>query len=131
MVCYLSLRCTVKIPDTSNLMTSLQIVNSTQNNSADFATIFSNSFVYNNCLSCAQKVFCWIPSFHECCNKKYYFCRVDILILDEKKKNFEMGKRTNVLRENIVSKKKNKKKKKLIWKDGKIGRPWKSEFIFF
>ena len=110
MVCYLSLRSTVKMPDTSNLMTSLKIVNSTQNYSTDSATIFSKSFVYSNCLSCAQKVFYWIPSFHECINKKCYFCRIDILILDEKKNTLRWGKEPKYW-EKVLSQKKKQKKK--------------------
>ena len=46
-----------------------------------------------------------------------------------------MGKRNKVLRESIVSKKKtkknNKQTNKLLWGDKKIGRRWKSRFIFF
>ena len=45
---------------------------------ADFATIVSKSFVHSSCLSWAQKVFCWIISFHERYNKKCYIFRVGV-----------------------------------------------------
>ena len=44
---------------------------------------------------------------------------------EKQTKYCETGKRTKVLRENIL------KKIKLCWRDKKIGKHWKSKFIFF
>ena len=92
-------------------MTWLKIVNSTQNISADFATIFSKSFVYSSCLSCAQKVF--------------------LLILDKENKQntVRWGKEPKYHEETLSWKKKQKKPNKLHWRDNKIGRYWKLKFI--
>ena len=113
-------------PESNNTDDVIKIVSIIQNISAHFATFLQIVLFTAIAYHALRRNSAGFPPSMNVVGKMLLSKGWYTYIRQEKQTKYcETGKRTKVLRENIL------KKIKLCWRDKKIGKHWKSKFIFF